>query len=135
MNKLTLKTGDRELLLRYDIQAMCEIEEEYGCIEDLLDKMAGNARPADAALFLISCTANAGERHRGGRADITPEWLKENLSPKQLKEGRVYAQLAVMLSMKREYATDDDGDVDEVLEEIRKKKEMSSPAESPRADT
>lgn len=129
MKKLTLKAGGRELLLRYDLQMLCDVEEEYGNLDELLEKMDGKERPTKHALYMIACAANTGERHRGGTEDVTPEWLKENLSPKQQKEARAMARIAVMLGMRREYAADDDGDVDEVLEEIRKKKETSSQAE------
>ena len=129
MEKLTLKAGGRELLLRYDLQMLCDVEEEYGSLDDLLDKMEGKERPTNHALFMIACAANAGERHRGGAEDVTMEWLKENLSPRQQREASAMARLAIMLGMRREYAADDDGDVDEVLEEIRTKKDEKNPAE------
>lgn len=129
MEKLTLKAGGRELLLRYDLQMLCDVEDEYGSLDDLLDKMEGKERPTTHALFMIACAANAGERHRSGAEDVTTEWLKENLSPRQQREASAMARFAIMLGMRREYAADDDGDVDEVLEEIRKKKDEKNPAE------
>ena len=138
MSSLTLKAGNREMLLRYDLQALWDIEEEHGSIEALLEKMDGRDKPAAATAFLVACMANAGERYRTGRDDIdavTPEWLKKNLSPGQMNKARGMALKAMVLGNYREYAADDDGDVDETLAEIRKKKEKALLEASQRAST
>lgn len=128
MSRLEMSVGEKTLTFRYDVQALCEIEEDHGTLDALLDKMSGKDRPTQAQLYLIACTVNAGARFRGEAEGATPEWLRAHLSPGQLTKARVMAQAAVMVGMHRENALDDDGDVDETLEEIRKKKEQKTPA-------
>lgn len=128
MSRLEMSVGEKTLTFRYDVQALCEIEEDHGTLEALLDKMSGKDRPTQAQLYLIACTANAGARFRREAEGVTTEWLRANLSPGQMTKARMMAQAAVMVGMHRENALDDDGDVDETLEEIRKKKEQKTPA-------
>lgn len=138
MRKLTLKAGGRELLLRYDLQAMWDIEEEHGSMDALLEKMDGRDKPAAATAFLVACMVNAGERYRTGKDEIdavTPEWLRKNLSPGQLCKARRMALEAMVLGNHREFVADDDGDVDETLAEIRQKKEKALQEASQRAST
>ena len=128
MSRLEMSVGEKTLTFRYDVQALCEIEEDHGTLDALLDKMSGEDKPTQAQLYLIACTANAGARFRAEAETVTPEWLRDHLSPGQLVKARVMAQAAIMVGMHRENALDDDGDVDETLEEIRKKKEQKTPA-------
>lgn len=134
MKKLSMVAGGRELTLRYTVQVMCEAEETYGSIGKLMDRMGGNDRPMQATLDMISYMANAGEKHAGRAADITPEWLRANLSPKQLQEARVLCIHALTVGMHRECAEDDDKEVDAVLAEIQKKSAAKQAEEKQQPD-
>jgi len=110
---------------------MCDAEEKYGSMGKLQEQMTGQEKPMQASIDLMCYLANAGERHEGRKADVTPEWLRANLSPKQLGEARIKCQQALIVGMHRECAEDEDVEVDAVLEEIRKKKAQSEAEENP----
>lgn len=131
MAGLTMHAAGKELLFRFDVKAWQEIEESYGSISRMNKLIGSDLRPMHVLRHLAAITATAGERHKTGKNDaepITPEWLTENLSPKQLRQANSLAESAVNIGWERENAQDEDDqhDVDEVLEEIEKKREAGA---------
>ena len=131
MAKISFTVNDREVVLRYDVQAIVDVEEIYDTMDEAQKRMSGKGKSrARAVLDVLACMANAGARHEKREADFTPDWFVQNLTPAQYNEARVLIQRAIIVGNYRECSTDDDREVDAVLEEIRKKKELMSPAEN-----
>lgn len=121
MNPLTMTAKGRELTMHFDNKAWLAIEEEFGSLEAMYELLDGKDKPLYHTVRMTAVIANAGERKAGRPADITPEWLTENLSPKQLRKANTMAKAAIMEGWKREAEEDDDVPVDVELEAIQKK--------------
>lgn len=125
MTPLTMTAKGRELAMRFDNKAWLAIEEEFGSLEAMYELLDGKDKPLFHTVRMTAVIANAGERKAGRPADITPEWLTENLSPKQLRKANTMAKAAIMEGWKREAEEDDDVPVDVELEAIQKKTESA----------
>lgn len=123
MTPLTMTAKGRELAMHFDNKAWLAIEEEFGSLEAMYELLDGKDKPLYHTVRMTAVIANAGERKAGRLADITPEWLTENLSPKQLRKANTMAKAAIMEGWKREAEEDDDVPVDVELEAIQKKTE------------
>ena len=121
MKPLTMTAKGRELTMHFDNKAWLVIEEEFGSLEAMYELLDGKDKPLYHTVRMTAVIANAGERKAGRPADITPEWLTENLSPKQLRKANTMAKAAIMEGWKREAEEDDDVPVDVELEAIQKK--------------
>jgi len=127
MAGLTMNVGGRELLFRFDVLAWQQIEARFGSLTRMKNLLDKDICPMMTLRKLAAVTASAGERYKTGNLaaePVTEEWLTENLSPKQMQEANSLAQAAVNIGQLRENAADEDDqhEVDEVLEEIEKKK-------------
>ena len=125
MKPLTMTAKGRELTMHFDNKAWLAIEEEFGSLEAMYELLDGKDKPLFNTVRMTAVIANAGERKAGRPADITPEWLTENLSPKQLRKANTMAKAAIMEGWKREAEEDDDVPVDVELEAIQKKTESA----------
>ena len=124
MKPLTMTAKGRELTMYFDNKAWMAIEEEFGSLEAMYELMDGKDKPLFHTVRMTAVIANAGERKAGRPADITPEWLMDNLTPKQIRAANTMAKLAIMEGWKRETVDEDeDGPVDVELEAIQKKTE------------
>lgn len=121
MTPLTMTAKGRELTMHFDNKAWLAIEEEFGSLEAMYELMDGKEKPLYHTMRMTAIIVNAGERKAGRTPDITPEWLTENLSPKQLRKANTMAKAAIMEGWKREAEEDDDVPVDVELEAIQKK--------------
>lgn len=121
MTPLTMTAKGRELAMHFDNKAWLAIEEEFGSLEAMYELLDGKDKPLYHTVRMTAVIVNAGERKAGRPADITPEWLTENLSPKQLRKANTMAKAAIMEGWKREAEEDDDVPVDVELEAIQKK--------------
>ena len=83
-------------------------------------RMGSKEKPMEASLALIAVTMNAWNRHTGAQADITTDWLKENLTPGQVTEAALFSKAAGVEGMKREDAQEEE-DTDVGAEELQKK--------------
>lgn len=127
---IRMKVGERNVQLRFDVQAWLEVEEAFGSLDAMIRRMDEGERPMEAALTLAAIEINAHERHTGGTPDATVEWLRASLAPKEAAMLTARAKLALTEGMRREHAEDDDEDVDLVAREIEKKTEKASGQES-----
>lgn len=124
MKPLTMTAKGRELAMYFDNGAWLAIEEEFGSLETMYELMDGKDKPLFHTMRMTAIIANAGERKAGRKPDITPEWLTENLTPKQIRAANTMAKLAIMEGWKRDNVDEDeDGPVDVELENIQKKTE------------
>lgn len=134
MGGLRMTIGGRELLFRFDVKAWEEVENTFGSLERMNKMLEADLKPMQVLRKLAAITATAGERHMQGKMEVepvTPEWLTEHLSPMQIKAVNSLAEMAVNLGNSRKNADDEDNqhEVDEVLEEIQKKNQVSLPPE------
>lgn len=124
MKPMTMTAKGRELHMHFDNKAWLAIEDEFGSLEAMYELMDGKEKPLYHTVRMTSVIANAGERKAGRTPDITPEWLLENLTPKQIRAANTMAKLAIMEGWKRENVDEDeDSPVDVELEAIQKKTE------------
>lgn len=132
MSVLSITAKGRTLTMYFDLAAWLEVEETFGSLEKLWAKVDADDEPMKTQLQLAAIVANAGERKAGREPDITTEWLRDNLSPKQARTINTLAKIAMSLGLKRETADDDDetGDIDVTAKELLKKKPDQLPQEN-----
>lgn len=131
MKQLTITVRGRELAMHFDTETWLEIEEEFGSLEAMYDLIDGQDKPMANIMRMTAIIINAGEKKTGRTPDITPEWLRDNMSPKQMRTANTLAKTAIMIGWKRETVDEeDDGPVDVELESIQKKTENESQPES-----
>lgn len=124
MKPLTMTAKGRELVMHFDNKAWLAIEEEFGSLENMWELIDSVEAPLKHTVRMTAVIANAGERKNGRPMDITPDWLIEKLSPKQLRKANTMAKAAIMEGWKRDSVDEDeDGPVDVELENIQKKTE------------
>lgn len=126
MSKLSMIIGEKTVLLRWDVEAWSEIEQMGYGLEKMLDALESDT-PTEARLVLCAAMINSGARYTGETADMTPEWLRKNLTPTAMRAITALSNLAFRAGNRREFAQDNDDDkVDVVLEELEKKRDLSA---------
>lgn len=123
MNGLTMEARGVTLRMYFDTAAWMELEEEFGSLEKMQEALSSDDRPMHINLKLAAITARCGAKHAGEKPDMTWEWLRDNLTPKQARRANTLAKLAVAEGLKRENVDEEDEAVDVVAEEIQKKTE------------
>lgn len=121
VNGLTMEARGVTLRMYFDTAAWMELEEEFGSLEKMQEALSNDERPMHINLKLAAITARCGAKHAGEKPDMTWEWLRDNLTPKQARKANTLAKLAVAEGLKRENMDDEDEAVDVVAEEIQKK--------------
>lgn len=121
MNGLTMEARGVTLRMYFDTAAWMELEEEFGSMEKMREQLETNIKPLHVSLKLAAITARCGAKHAGEKPDMTWEWMRDNLTPKQARRANTLAKLAVAEGLKRENMDDEDEAVDVVAEEIQKK--------------
>lgn len=123
MNGLTMEARGVTLRMYFDTAAWMELEEEFGSMEKMQERLDKDEHPMHINLKLAAITARCGAKHAGEKPDMTWEWLRDNLTPKQARKANTLAKLAVAEGLKRENVDEEDEAVDVVAEEIQKKTE------------
>ena len=121
MNGLMMEARGVTLRMYFDTAAWMELEEEFGSLEKMQEALSNDERPMHVNLKLAAITARCGAKHAGEKPEMTWEWLRDNLTPKQARRANTLAKLAVAEGLKRENMDDEDEAVDVVAEEIQKK--------------
>lgn len=116
----------RALKLVFTTAAWIEIEERYGSIEALSDKMESGDKTVKTAIDAIAILANQGEGLAGRPMDVTAEWIAANIKPNEIKAAIAEFTVAIQKGMGMEAEQEENEPVDVVLEEIAKKKEQGS---------
>ena len=125
MEDITLKIGGRKIPLRFKMKQFIEMEEELGNLGEIRDLLLNDKHRLKTLVFSVKVMGNAGLKAAGEKADLTTDWLEENMEPHQLM---VY-QIAVLACLSRgsesEAVTEDNEnhERDLVLEQIQAKKE------------
>lgn len=117
MNANEIKIGGRVLTLIYNMEAVLRACDEDGTLPKLGDL---SATPGGRLKLLAAC-ANAGEIEAGRKADITVEWLARHLWPSRMELILLKLQDAYIDGMRMETEDDEAGEVDVVLEDLKKK--------------
>jgi hypothetical protein len=117
MNANEIKIGGRVLTLIYNMDAVLRACDDDG----KLPKLGELASTPGGRLKLLAACANAGELAAGRKADITVEWLARHMWPSRLELVQLKLQNAYIDGMRMETEDDEAGEVDVVLEELKKK--------------
>lgn len=123
----TMMVGGHPLTFRFDVSAWLEIEEKFGSLDAMGQKMQTGDKPLTTNMEMMVILANCQERylHKERARCLTMEELQESLSPKQVREAIRQAKAAVKVGMIRKNADDEDEDVDVVADELAKKAEAT----------
>ena len=124
MSKLNMDVQGRKLHFWFDTETWLAIEEEFGSLETMYELIDGKEKPMEHTMRMTAMVINAGARKHGEPEDMTPEWMRDHMTPKQVRKANTMAKLAIMEGWKRENVDEDDeGPVDVELENIQKKTE------------
>lgn len=130
MDNIKLTIGEREIPLRFKMPQFAQIEEEIGYLGDIKELIIRGKKRIRNIIGVIRIMGNAGLKAAGQEADLTDEWLEENMNPHEL----MAYQLAVIACMDKEGKSqaqeekNESTERDLVLEEIQAKKD---PVNSP----
>ena len=125
MDNITLKIGERTIPLRFRMNQFIDIEEQVGNLGEVREMILKGRNRLRNLVTVIRILGNAGLAREGREADLTEEWLKENMDPHAL----MAYQLAVIACLSKESeseAAKEESEVKErdlVLEEIEAKKD------------
>lgn len=124
MKGITLNIGDRTIPLYFGMDEFIEIEETIGNLGELRDLILKGRQRLRNMIGAIRILGNAGLKREGKEADLTDEWLKENMDPHAL----MAYQIAVLACLQRDGESqavneeNENKERDLVLEEIQQKK-------------
>jgi hypothetical protein len=125
MDNITLKIGERTIPLRFKMNQFIEIEENVGNLGEVKELILRGRNRLRNMIKVIKIMGNAGLKHAGEDADLTEEWLTENMDPHAL----LAYQIAVMACLTKEGESQaakeetEEKERDLVLEEIEAKKD------------
>ena len=125
MENITLNIGDRQIPLRFKMDQFAEIEEEVGNLGEVRKMILNGKQRIRNLVKVIRILGNAGLKKAGEAADLTEEWLNENMDPHAL----MAYQLAVIACLSKESESqaaqeeNEHKERDLVLEEINEKKD------------
>ena len=125
MKGITLTIGERTIPLYFGMDEFIEIEETIGNLGELRDLILKGRQRLRNMIGAIRILGNAGLKREGKEADLTYEWLKENMDPHAL----LAYQIAVLACLQRDGESqavnenNEDKERDLVLEEIEQKKD------------
>ena len=125
MKGISLTIGDRTIPLYFGMDEFIEIEETIGNLGELRDLILKGRQRLRNMIGAIRILGNAGLKREGKEADLTEEWLKENMDPHAL----LAYQIAVLACLQRDGESqavneeNENKERDLVLEEIEQKKD------------
>lgn len=129
MGKISMEIAGQEVRFLWTVGALMELEELGYKHSELLDGLRGEM-PTKMRLCLAAAQINAAGGLTEGKA-ATPEWLKSHMPYGKLAELAKCTVAAYMVGIRRESMEDDaEGDTDEVLAELQKKRAGAEQAES-----
>ena len=149
MSKLPgMKLGGREIPLYYSTYETIAIQEEIGCTAYQLKEVVFGAEKIDEELgwepenmrltvandpekmkklgTLIRILGNAGLEEEGQAPDLTDKWILRNMKPGSVLLYAVIALAVISTGNSMEAKEENQGPVDEILEEENAKKQPGS---------
>lgn len=125
MKTTPLKIGKRTFALAFDLNAM---EAMQNTIPDFdLGKLSDYVRSPGGLLDLITILAKEGEELEGRQLDVDRKWFGAHISPSPTKIANIHVTILDCLrdGLTMETDDEDEGEVDVVLEELKKKEERA----------
>ena len=125
MQNITLNIGGRTIPMRFRMNQFAEIEEEVGNLGEVREMILNGKQRIRNIVKVIRILGNAGLKHAGQEADLTEDWLNENMDPHALLAYQI-AVLACLSKESESQAAEEENESKErdlVLEEINAKKD------------
>ena len=125
MENISLNIGERKIPLRFRMNQFIEIEENVGNLGEVKELILKGRQRLRNLVTVIRILGNAGLKAAGEEADLTEEWLTENMDPHAL----MAYQIAVIACLSKETESEaakeekEEKERDLVLEEIEAKKD------------
>ena len=125
MKGITLNIGDRTIPLYFGMDEFIEIEETIGNLGELRDLILKGRQRLRNMIGAVRILGNAGLKREGKEADLTDEWLRENMDPHAL----LAYQIGILACLQRDGESqavnenNENKERDLVLEEIEQKKD------------
>lgn len=119
MSSLTI--ADRSAELIFDMTSWEAMEEQVGVLDGFDELMTGKERLKNMRRCVAILSKEGARLKRG--AEMPADWLKENMSPGDVRKLGPAIRAAITAGMAMETSATEGGDqvVDEVLAEIEKK--------------
>ena len=124
MEGLTLTIGERVIPLRFTMNEFIEIEEEIGNLGEVRDMILKGKNRLRNMIGVIRILGNAGLKNAGQEADLTDDWLKDNMDPHALLAYQI-GVLGCLTKASESQAVKEENENKErdlVMEEINQKK-------------
>lgn len=124
MDNITVTIGERKIPLRFRMDQFIEIEEEVGNLGEVKELILNGRKRLRNIVTVIRILGNAGLKAAGEAADLTDEWLREEMDPHAI----MAYQIAVIACLTKETESqavqeeNENKERDLVLEEINEKK-------------
>ena len=124
MDGMKIKIKEREIPLRFRMRQFMEIEEEIGNLAEIKKLVLEGEHRVRNVIAMIRILGNAGLKAAGEPADLTNEWLEENMDPYAIMGYQLAVIGCLANETKSEAATEknENTERDLVLEEIEEKK-------------
>ena len=126
MKTTPLKIGKRTFALAFTADALADLEETIENFD--IAKVSETTKSMKTRLDIVTVLARAGEDLEGRTLDVDRRWFGSHISPAPLSVAKV--QVAVLNAFaegfRMEAETEDEGEVDVVLEELKKKETDST---------
>lgn len=125
MDNITVTIGERKIPLRFRMDQFIEIEEEVGNLGEVKELILNGRKRLRNIVTVIRILGNAGLKAAGEAADLTDEWLREEMDPHAI----MAYQIAVIACLTKETESqavqeeNENKERDLVLEEINEKKD------------
>lgn len=125
MENIKITIGEREIPLRFRMPEFLEIEENVGNLGNIRELILNGKQRLRNMIKVTRILGNAGLKAAGETADLTDEWLTENMSPYKVMEYQLAVLACLSEESKSEAAVEESEshERDLVLEEIQEKKE------------
>ena len=121
MKTTPLKIGKRTFALAFTANALAELEETVADFD--IANIAETTKSMKTLLDVVTSLARAGEDLEGRTLDVDRKWFGAHISPAPLSIAKV--QIAVLNAfsegLRMEAEENEDGEVDVVLEDLKKK--------------
>lgn len=125
MENISVNIGERKIPLKFRMPEFIQIEEEVGNLGEVRDLILNGKNRLRHIITIIRIMGNAGLKRDGEEADLTDEWLCENMEPHSLTAYQVAIIAALSKGGKSEAVKEENEKTerDLVLEEIEAKKD------------
>ena len=125
MEGIYINIGERKIPLRFRMNQFEEMEEEIGNLGNTKELFLNGKKRVRNVVTAIRILGNAGLKHDKQNADLTDEWLNENMDPHAIMAYQA-AVLACLSKESESQAVKEENERKErdlVLEEIEGKKD------------